>query len=232
MADASGSTVDRAVANAREALALGAGQQARVWEIGRMRASARSFLRSIFGPPKHSVGIATVGLPSGDVLQSARLPGVGSHDIMPAEEAMKRANFPAGSRAQLVWIQHQRPGRLSIRSGRYPTQIAGSGWTECAERCGRRSRRRRAARWRPRIKPRRVAGDRTSGRALDSADARWRGGHNEKFRRPLYIPGDPALLPIPNRCERRLLVQYPHDRPQLGLIQAVSSNMRQVFLPQ
>ena len=103
MAGASGSAVDRAVANAREALALGAAQQARVWEIGRMRASARSFLLVIFGPPEHSVGIAAVDLPSGDVLQRARLPGVGSHNVMSAEEAMKRANFPPGSRAQLVW---------------------------------------------------------------------------------------------------------------------------------
>ena len=103
MADAAGSALDRAVANAREALALGAGQQARVWEIGRMRASARSFLLVIFGPPEHSVGIATVDLQSGSVLQHARLPGVGSHNVMPADEAMKRANFPAGSPAQLVW---------------------------------------------------------------------------------------------------------------------------------
>lgn len=103
MADASGSAVDRAVANAREALALGAGQQARVWEIGRLRASARSFLLIIFGPPEHSAGIATVDLRSGNVLQRARLSGAGSHDIMTAEEATKRANFPAGSQAQLVW---------------------------------------------------------------------------------------------------------------------------------
>jgi len=103
MAGASGSAVDRAVANAREALALGAAQQARVWEIGRMRASARSFLLVIFGPPEHSVGIATVDLHSGSVLQHARLPGVGSHNVMPAEEAMRLANFPAGSPAQLVW---------------------------------------------------------------------------------------------------------------------------------
>ena len=66
---------------------------------------------------------------------------------------------------------------------------------------------------------------------LDSADARWLGGHNEKFRRRLYVPAGTALLPIPDRCERRLVVQYPHDRPQLSLIQAASSNIRQVFLP-
>ena len=103
MADASGSAVDRAVANAREALALGAGQQARVWEIGRLRASAQPFLLIIFGPPEHVMGIATVDSQSGNVLQHARLPGVGSHDVMSAEEATKRANFPAKSRAQLVW---------------------------------------------------------------------------------------------------------------------------------
>jgi hypothetical protein len=102
MADAPG-PVDRAVANAREALALGASQQAHVWEVGRLRASARSYLLISFGPPEHSVGIAAVDLQSGNVLQRARLPGVGSHDVMPAEEAMKRADFPAGSRAQLVW---------------------------------------------------------------------------------------------------------------------------------
>jgi len=103
MADAPGSAADRAVTNAREALALGAGQQARVWEIRRLRASARSYLLIIFGPPGHSVGIATVDLQSGDVLQRARLSGADSHDVMSAEEAMKRADFPAGSQAQLVW---------------------------------------------------------------------------------------------------------------------------------
>jgi hypothetical protein len=103
MADASGSAVDRAVASARQALALGPGQRARVWEIGRLRAGARSYLLIVFGAPEHSVGIATVDLQSGNILQRARLPGVGAHDVMPAEEAMKRANFPAGSRARLVW---------------------------------------------------------------------------------------------------------------------------------
>src|ERR1700749_491715 len=102
MADAPG-PVDRAVGNAREALALGASQQPQVWEVGRLRASARSYLLIIFGPPEHSVGIAAVDLQSGNVLQRARLPGVGSHDVIPAEEAMRRADFPAGSRAQLVW---------------------------------------------------------------------------------------------------------------------------------
>ena len=103
MADAAGSALDRAVANAREALALGAGPQPPDLPHARLLASARSYLLIIFGPPEHSVGIATVDLQSGSVLQHARLPGVGSHNVMPAEEAMRLANFPAGSPAQLVW---------------------------------------------------------------------------------------------------------------------------------
>src|ERR1700755_922735 len=102
MADAPG-PVDRAVANAREALALGASHQPQVWEVGRLRASARSYLLIIFGPPEHSVGIAAVDLQSGNVLQRARLPGVGSHDVMPAEEAMRRAGFSDRGRGPLAW---------------------------------------------------------------------------------------------------------------------------------
>src|SRR6185437_8391872 len=45
------------------------------------------------------------------------------------------------------------------------------------------------------------------------------------------VPADAAHLPVPDRCEGGLFVQYPCDRPQLGLVQALGGGIGQVFLP-
>ena len=64
-----------------------------------------------------------------------------------------------------------------------------------------------------------------------SADASSLGGHKGKVPRRWDATADAAHLPVPDGCERRLVVQHPYDRLQLGLVQALGGGIRQVFLP-
>jgi hypothetical protein len=114
-----------AIANARLALGLSVSQPARVWDVARAKPGAAGFLLVVFGSPQRSCGLATVDPQTGNVLESARLPGVASHNVMSPEEAVERAKFPAGSPTQLVW----EPSKAS-RSPFYPLwQIHNAGRT-------------------------------------------------------------------------------------------------------
>src|SRR5690242_5283559 len=44
------------------------------------------------------------------------------------------------------------------------------------------------------------------------------GGHDGTLRLRWHVLVDTSFLPVPDGCERGLFIQYPHDRPQLGLI--------------
>jgi hypothetical protein len=98
----SSDAVQIAITNARRFLGLDSGQPARAWEVARLR-SDDPFLLVVFGDPESTSGVATVDPESGDVLDGARLPGSGSHHVMSAGEAVRRAGFPANSETQLVW---------------------------------------------------------------------------------------------------------------------------------
>jgi len=96
-------SVNAAVASARTALGLDASLPARTWSVARMRSGARSFVLVVFGPPERASAIAAVDPVSGEVLESARLPGRQPHALITADEAILRAGFGPDTEARLVW---------------------------------------------------------------------------------------------------------------------------------
>jgi len=97
------SALDTAVSSARATLHLAADVQAHAWTVASMPPGARDFVLVVFGEPAAATAIATVDRASGEVLESARLPGREPHALMPASEAMRRAGFGADTQARLVW---------------------------------------------------------------------------------------------------------------------------------
>ena len=68
-----------------------------------MRAGARDFLLVVFGEEERATAIAAVDPASGEVLESARLPGTQPHVLLSAEEAIARAGLGPEAKARLVW---------------------------------------------------------------------------------------------------------------------------------
>ena len=95
--------VRKAVAIARRTLAIKADQPARTWEVLRLNAEKPRYLLMVFGPPGGVTGIAAIDPASGEVLESARLPGSHAHTLMSADEAARRAGVNPVTDTQLVW---------------------------------------------------------------------------------------------------------------------------------
>jgi len=91
------------VEKARTALGLDASHRARTWNVARMHPGRPGFVLVVFGEEQAATGLATVDPASGEVLESARLPGREPHIVMPAEDARRRAGLKADTPAQLVW---------------------------------------------------------------------------------------------------------------------------------
>jgi hypothetical protein len=96
-------SVDAAVVSARAALGVDSSQPARTWTVARMRPDARGYVLVVFGTPERAVAIAAVDPGSGEVLESARLPGRERHALITADEAIVRAGLGPDSEARLVW---------------------------------------------------------------------------------------------------------------------------------
>jgi hypothetical protein len=103
MTDFSRDAVDAAIAGARRALGVDASVPARSWSVARMLPGDRGYLLVVFGPPEFASAIAAVDLDSGDVLESAKLPGRQPHAVMTDTEAIRRAGFGPDTQARLVW---------------------------------------------------------------------------------------------------------------------------------
>jgi hypothetical protein len=103
MTDSSRDADDAAIAGARRALGLDASVPARTWPVARMLPGGRGYLLVVFGPPEAVAALAAVDLDSGEVLESARLPGRQPHAVMPDTEAIRRADFGPDTQARLVW---------------------------------------------------------------------------------------------------------------------------------
>jgi hypothetical protein len=115
MTDSSRDADDAAIVGARRALGLDASLPARTWSVARVLPVGRDYLLVVFGPPEHALAIAAVDPVSGEVLESAKLPGSQPHSVMTATEAIRRADFGPDTQARLVWDPS-----LASRSRFYP----------------------------------------------------------------------------------------------------------------
>lgn len=96
-------TRERALANARVALAVAASEPAQIWPVARIKSGAPGFFLVVFGAPQAAVGLAAVDRASGAVFAKAHLPGCSPHHLISAEEALQRAGLGAGAEAVLAW---------------------------------------------------------------------------------------------------------------------------------
>ena len=103
MADSDAAARESAIAGARAALGLDARAPVRSWKVERLHAGGRGFVLAIFGEPERATAIAAVDPASGEVLESARLPGTQPHSLLTADQAILRAGLPTEAQAQLVW---------------------------------------------------------------------------------------------------------------------------------
>jgi len=127
-----------AIARARAVLGLDADVPARTWSVARTRPGTRDFVLVVFGDAPHASAVAAVDPVSGEILESARLPGRTPHTLLSAAEARQRAGLGEGTQAKLVWDasaasrspfyplwQLQRDGRTvwvdSVRGTVWPT---------------------------------------------------------------------------------------------------------------
>jgi hypothetical protein len=76
---------------------------AHVWRVRWLDQPGEAYYLVIFGELQAAVGVATVDLAGGEVMNWARLPGVGPHLMVDEETALQRASFPPGAQAELVW---------------------------------------------------------------------------------------------------------------------------------
>ena len=103
MTDSDTDPSGQAIASARAALGLDAHEPVRTWTVARMHPGAPDFVLAIFGEAQRATGIAAVNPISGEVLESARLPGTEPYRLLSADEAILRAGLPPGTQARLVW---------------------------------------------------------------------------------------------------------------------------------
>jgi hypothetical protein len=129
MTDRDGNSIAAAVGSARRMLDVDAHEPARTWPVAAMHPGLPGYVLVVFGAAKRATAIAAVDEVSGAVLESARLPGRGTHAPISAAEAIRRAGLGRDVEARLVWA----PSPAS-RSRFYPLweiQGAGSGiWVD------------------------------------------------------------------------------------------------------
>jgi len=92
-----------AIASARAALGFDGHVSARTWSVARTRPDTRDFVLVVFGDAQHASAVAAVDPISGEILESARLPGHTPHTLLSAAEARQRAGLGADAQAKLVW---------------------------------------------------------------------------------------------------------------------------------
>jgi hypothetical protein len=95
--------VAAAIDLARTALGRDASEPARGWLVHGVPSSETDFVLVVLGPPARAAALAAVATASGEVIESARLPGATAHEPMPADEARRRAGMPSDAQARLVW---------------------------------------------------------------------------------------------------------------------------------
>ena len=103
MTGSDATATDAGVSSARAALDLDAHEPASTWRVARMRSGAPDFLLVVFGEAQHATAIAAVDPLSGQVLESARLPGTQAHALLTADAAIQRAGLGPETQARLVW---------------------------------------------------------------------------------------------------------------------------------
>ncbi len=91
------------IARARSQLALEDHIPVRVWRVRWLERPGEAYYLIVFGAPRSAIGVATIDLADGEVMNWARLPGGAPHLNIDAETALQRARFPNGSQAELVW---------------------------------------------------------------------------------------------------------------------------------
>jgi len=96
-------SINAAVASARATLGIDVREPARTWSVARLHPGARDFLLVVFGAVERASAIAAVDPISGEVLESAHLPGREPHALITADEAILRAGFGPDTTARLVW---------------------------------------------------------------------------------------------------------------------------------
>ena len=96
-------SINAAVASARAALGIDVREPVRTWSVARMHAGTRDFLLVVFGAVERASAIAAVDPISGEVLESAHLPGREPHALITADEAILRAGFRPDTTSRLVW---------------------------------------------------------------------------------------------------------------------------------
>lgn len=94
--------VAEAIARARERLGLKAGCAATAWMTRREDRPGESYYLIVFGDGELVQGVAAVAT-TGEVMEWANLPGVGSHSMISIDDAKVRAGLSANAEAELIW---------------------------------------------------------------------------------------------------------------------------------
>jgi hypothetical protein len=92
-----------AIARALERLALSDATPARAVLVSRLEPPGGAYYLVVLGDPSAAFGIAAVDASSGEVMQSADLPGAAPHPVLGREDAIGRAGASSARRAELVW---------------------------------------------------------------------------------------------------------------------------------
>lgn len=95
--------VAAAIDLARAALGRDASEPVRGWAVQGLTSAVADYVLVVFGAPAHATAIAAVATDSGEVIESARLPGREAHEPIRADEARRRAGMPPDAGARLVW---------------------------------------------------------------------------------------------------------------------------------
>jgi hypothetical protein len=104
-----------AIEEARRALGLAGGVEARAWLVERLDRPGERYHLIAFGSASSDVAVATVDARGGQLLSSARLPGTARHLATSAADALDAAQLGASAEAKLVWQPCQ-----ASRSAFYP----------------------------------------------------------------------------------------------------------------
>jgi len=99
-----------AIERAREAVGLAGEIPGRAAHVARLDRPGSGYYLVWFGAEDAAVAVAAVDPAGGEVLSHARLPGAGSHLVVTAEEAIRRAGETNAGTPLLVW----RPCRASL----------------------------------------------------------------------------------------------------------------------
>lgn len=94
---------DSAIASARRALKVDDSVPARAWFVQRLDNPEKSYYLVVFGREKASSGLAVVDSNTGEVSNSARLPGTTAHLTVTAEQALSFVREKNEAMIDLVW---------------------------------------------------------------------------------------------------------------------------------